>query len=99
MLHQALSSMTMTTKNPWNQRFGHINLHDLLLLHKQGMVDEIPILRNEHIDCEGCALGKIHRDEFPFSLNRRNKDILELVHIDICGPTQTRSLGGDHYFL
>ena len=55
----------MTTKNIWHQRFGHINLHDLLLIQKQGMVDELPILRNEHIDCEGCALGKMHRDEFP----------------------------------
>jgi len=49
------------------------------------MVDGLPILRNEHIYCEGCALGKMHRDEFSSSLNWRKKDIIELVHTDICG--------------
>jgi len=95
----ALTSMTMTIENIWHERFGNINLHDFLLLHKQGMVDGPPILRNEHIDCEGCALGKRHRDEFPSCLNRRKKDILQLVHTPICGPIQTRSLGGAYYFL
>jgi len=40
------------------------------------MVDGLPILRNENIDCEGCALGKIHRDEFPSNLNRIKKYML-----------------------
>ena len=51
--HQALTSTTVTTENIWHQRFGHINLHDLLLLQKQGMVDALPTLRNEHTNCEG----------------------------------------------
>lgn len=91
--------MTMTTNNLWHQRFGHINLHDLLLLQKQGMVDGLPSLKNEHIDCEGCALGKMHRYEFPSGLNMRKEDILKLMHTDICGPMQTRSLGGAYYFF
>lgn len=32
-------------------------------------------------------------------VNRKQRDILELVHTDICGPMQTRSLGGAYYFL
>jgi hypothetical protein len=31
--------------------------------------------------------------------DRRKRDILELVHTDLCGPMQTRSLGGAYYFL
>lgn len=32
-------------------------------------------------------------------VNRKQRDILELMHTDICGPMQTRSLGGAYYFL
>ena len=84
----------MKTNGIWDQRLGHINLNDLLLLQKQGMVNGIPILRNEHIYCEGCAPRKMHRDEVHSGLNRIKKDILELVHTDICGPMNTRFLGG-----
>lgn len=96
---QALTSTSMTIVNMWHQRFRHINLHDLFLLEKQGMVNGLLVLKDPHIDYEGCALAKMHRDEFPSSLNRKKRDILELVHTDICGPMQTRSLGGAYYFL
>jgi hypothetical protein len=63
------------------------------------MVEGIPVLKNEYSTCEGCALGKMHREEFPTHIDKRKRDILELVHTDVCGPMQTRSLGGAYYFL
>lgn len=63
------------------------------------MVDRVPALNNIKLECDGCALGKMHRDEFPLHVNRKEGDILELVHTDICGPMQTRSSGGTYYFL
>jgi hypothetical protein len=63
------------------------------------MVEGLPMLTNEYAACEDYALGKMHTDEFPSNPNRRKKDLLELVHIDVCGPMQTRSLGGAYYFL
>jgi len=97
--HHALTSTTMSTEILWHQRYGHINFHDLSLLQKKCMVEGLPIIKNEHIDCESCALGKMHRDEFPSNPDRRKRDILELVHTDVCGPMQTKSLGGASYFL
>jgi hypothetical protein len=97
--HQALTYATMPIENLWHQRYGHINYHDLLLLQKQSMVEGLPMLKNEYDACEGCALGKMHRDEFPSNPDRRKIDLLELVHSDVCGPMQTRSLGGAYYFL
>jgi hypothetical protein len=87
--HQALTSATMSTEILWHQRYGHINYHDLLLLQKQSMVEGLPMLKNDYVACEGCALGKMHRDEFPSNSDRRKRDVLELVHIDVCGPMQT----------
>jgi hypothetical protein len=57
------------------------------------------MLKNEYASCEGCALGKMHIDEFPSNSNRRKKGVLELIHTDVCGPMQTRYLGGAYYFL
>ena len=63
--HKALTSTTKTTEELWHRRYGHLNQNDLVLLQKKLMVEGLPVLKNEHIECEACALGKHHRDEFP----------------------------------
>jgi hypothetical protein len=97
--HHALTSATMPIEILWHQRYGHINHLDLLLLQKKNMVEGLPMLKNENVACDGCALGKMHKDEFPSNLDRKKRYVLDLVHTDVCGPMQTRSLGGAFYFL
>ena len=70
-----------------------------MMLQKKEMVEGLPMFKSEHVECEGCALGKQHREEFPMHIDKRKREILELVHTDVCGPMQTRSLGGAYYFL
>jgi transposase InsO family protein len=89
----------MTIEVLWPQRYVHLNYHDLLLLQNQGMVEGLPVLKTEHSTCEGCALGKMHREKIPIHMDKRKIDILELAHTYVCGLMQTRSLGGDYYFL
>ena len=69
--HQALTSTTMSIEVLWNIRYGHLDYNDLLLLQRQEMVDGIPSLKNEHASCEGCALGKKKRKEFPTHIEKR----------------------------
>jgi hypothetical protein len=57
------------------------------------------MLKNKNVACDGCALGKMHKYEFPSNPDRKKRDVLDLVHIDVCGPMQTRSLGGAFYFM
>jgi hypothetical protein len=57
------------------------------------------MLNNEYVSCEGCALGNMHIDEFRSNPNRRKKYLLELVHTNVFGTMQTRSLGGAYYFF
>lgn len=89
----------MSTIEIWHQRYGHLNHNDLMLLQKKLMVEGLPIIKGEHFEREGCALGKQHREEFPVHENRRKRQILELVHTDVCGRMQTKSLGGAYCFL
>ena len=63
------------------------------------MVEGLLVIKNDHIECIACAIGKQHRNEFPNHEEKRQTEILELIHIDVCGPMQTRSLGGAWYFL
>jgi len=52
------------------------------------------------LSCIPCIEGKQTKKSFK-KLKRTNraKDVLELVHSDVCGPMQTPSWGGARYFL
>ena len=63
------------------------------------MVEGLLVLKNEHIECESCALGKQYREQFPVHKEKKQREIIELIHTDVCGPIKTTSLGGTRYFL
>lgn len=48
--------------------------------------------------CEGCLLGKQHRETFG---TRKNRPIVPggLINADVCGPMQEISVGGARYFV
>lgn len=83
----------------WHLRFGHLNFGGLNLLSRKGMVKGLPLIEKPDILCEGCILGKQHRESFPSGKSIRAKAPLEIVHSDVCGPMQTPSLAGNQYFL
>lgn len=43
---QAMVAGGSTAEQLWHQRFSHLNLQDLMLLHKKGMVEGLPIFCN-----------------------------------------------------
>lgn len=52
------------------------------------------------IFCPSYLHGKqLECNRFLIGQSRRAKEILELIHFDICGPIQTLSIGGEKYFL
>jgi hypothetical protein len=63
------------------------------------MVEGIPKLQSTHEGvCKGCALGKNVKKPF-LSNNNRSKEILDLIHLDVCGPMRVKSLGGSLYYV
>jgi hypothetical protein len=63
------------------------------------MVAGMPDFHFEHGGiCRGCALGKNAKKDFPNS-DRRSKEILELIHSDICGPMSAPSLSSFLYYV
>ncbi|RDX94911.1 hypothetical protein CR513_22649, partial [Mucuna pruriens] len=63
------------------------------------MMKDMTYLKESNEANEGCLLRKQHK--LPFSTNKawRAKDLLELVHIDICGPMSTSSINNNMYFI
>ena len=49
--------------------------------------------------CESYLEGKQHRSPFPNNSNSRAKEPLELVHTDVCGKLNEKSLSGSEYFF
>jgi hypothetical protein len=63
------------------------------------MVEGIPELQSTHEGiCKGCALGKNIKKPFPRN-NNRSREILDLIHSDVCGPMPVKSLGGPSCYV
>jgi len=94
------STSAMQDAELWHARFGHVNYGSLMALQKLKMVDALPILETppRHV-CEGCILGKMHRQAFKKDGVVRAVRKLQLIHSDVCGPMRTQSLGGHWYFV
>ena len=83
----------------WHLRFGHLNFGGLNLLHRKGMVKGLSLIEKPNSLCEGCILGKQHRERFPAGKSIRAKAPLEIFHYDVCGPMQIPSFAGNKYVL
>eukprot|EP00112_Aurelia_sp_Birch-Aquarium-sp1_P025965 Seg893.2 transcript_id=Seg893.2/GoldUCD/mRNA.D3Y31 product="Retrovirus-related Pol polyprotein from transposon TNT 1-94" pseudo=true protein_id=Seg893.2/GoldUCD/D3Y31 len=99
-LHEANSAVDEKSLQLWHQRFGHLGVKNLKLLHDQKLVDGLKLNDSEDMKfCEGCAKGKQKRNSFPKGQATRATVLLEIVQSDVCGPMQTTSLGGNRYFV
>ena len=49
--------------------------------------------------CENCVYGEQKRVSFVKRGKEKKNEKLELVHIDVWGPTQVSSLGGSHCYV
>ena len=77
-------------------RLGHINLNMINRLVKDGILDNL-VLEPMPV-CESCIEGKMIKRPFLPKDNRSN-ELLELVHIDVCGPINIRAYSRYEYFI
>lgn len=84
----------------WHNRFGHLNYQSLYELSNKEVVKGFKIGTKDKIEkCRTCMVSKIHCLPFPKESASKSKDLLELVHADVCGPFRVPSLGGSRYFV
>ena len=99
-INAAASVCQETRGEVWHRRFGHLGARNLQKLAKDKLVDGFDYDVSKKIGfCESCAEGKHHRSQFPTNGCKRSEEPLGLVHSDVCGKMNTKSLSGAEYFL
>ena len=84
----------------WHRRFGHLGVRNLQKLAKDELVSGYDYDVSKQIGfCESCTEGKHYRSQFPTVGGQRSKEPLGLVHSDVCGKMNAKSLSGAEYFL
>ena len=67
------------------------------ILHSRKLLPDLKQVCLEF--CENCVYGKQKRVIFLRVGKQKRSEKLELVHIDVWGPTQVQSVGGSHYYV
>ncbi|GKB34440.1 retrotransposon protein, putative, ty1-copia subclass [Tanacetum coccineum] len=80
----------------WHCRLTHINKKRIKQLQQDGLLKSMD---DESYDkCESCLSGKMTKKPFSHS-NERAKDLLGIIHTDVCGPLRHVSRQGASYFI
>lgn len=68
-------------------------------MQNEHLVEGLPITKIQPVNYVTCAQAKSHRQTFPKSSIRRANAPLDLLHIDIWGPSSEASICGKCYYL
>nr|GEX45235.1 copia protein [Tanacetum cinerariifolium] len=83
----------------WHRRLGHVNMRLIQSLASKELVRNLPKLKFDQYFCDACKMGKqshaSHKAKNIVSTTR----CLELLHMDIFGPSTVRSYRGNRYTL
>ncbi|KAL0347681.1 UNVERIFIED_CONTAM: hypothetical protein Scaly_1784100 [Sesamum calycinum] len=99
--------LTMTAQNKrkmdnqenaqiWHARLGHISQDRIKMLvdSKSLKVDDL-----DHLPaCESCLKGKMTKKPF-VGQSKLASGLLDLIHLDVCGPLNAQARGGFSYFI
>ncbi|GJX83243.1 retrovirus-related pol polyprotein from transposon TNT 1-94 [Tanacetum coccineum] len=83
----------------WHRRLGHANMRLIQSLSSKELVRNLPKLKFEKLFCDACNVGKqVHESHKAKNMVSTSK-CLELLHMDLFGPSAVQSYGGNFYTL
>nr|GEU49807.1 hypothetical protein [Tanacetum cinerariifolium] len=80
----------------WHCHLGHIKKKCIDMLQRDGLLQ--PTHDESHEKCKSYISGKMACQPFSHQVERA-KDLLGLIHTDVCGPFRTMSREGANYFI
>ena len=82
-----------------HRRLGHVSFDHLSRINSKESVKGIPYLKFEKDRiCDACQLEKQTKSSFKPIKDIRTSKPLELIHMDLFGPTKTKSLNENPFF-
>lgn len=83
----------------WHARYAHLNCKNLVSFAKSNNVYGLEKLEGVIESCEACHFSKSKRESFSELENVQTSSILELLHMDLWGPSPEPSMGGARFLL
>jgi len=95
-----INAVNSVNKNEikWHERYGHLNFKSLKKLNDL-VVGIDSKITGRNINCDTCNKAKLCALPFPKKAETVTKCVLELIHTDVCGPMNVKSLAGNRYFI
>ncbi|GJX83714.1 putative ribonuclease H-like domain-containing protein, partial [Tanacetum coccineum] len=95
-----IAKATIDESNLWHRRLGHTNFKNMNKLMRGNLVRGLPlkIFENDH-SCVACQKGKQHKASYKAKLVNSFSKPLHMLHMDIFGPTNVKSLMKKSYCL
>lgn len=82
----------------WHQKLGHLHLKRMKKVMSKEAIRGIPKIKiDEGIICGECQIGKQTKMSHKKLQHLTTSKNLELIHMDLMGPMQVKSLGGKMY--
>nr|GEU51930.1 retrovirus-related Pol polyprotein from transposon TNT 1-94 [Tanacetum cinerariifolium] len=84
----------------WHQHLNHLNFGTINDLARKDLVRGLPRLKIEkyHL-CSACQLGKRKQQTHKPKTENTNLEVLNTIHIDLCGPMRVQTINGKKYIL
>jgi len=84
----------------WHRRLTHIHTNHLNKLKSKDLVSGLPNIKfqNNRL-CDACVKGKQIRTSFKSKDLISTNKVLDVLHMDLFGPSRTASLAGNYYAL
>ncbi|GKE38835.1 retrovirus-related pol polyprotein from transposon TNT 1-94 [Tanacetum coccineum] len=84
----------------WHCRLNHLNFGTINDLARKDLVRGLPRLKFEkdHL-CSACQLGKSKKHTHQPKPENTNLEVLNTLHIDLCGPMRVQTINGKKYIL
>ncbi|GJZ06746.1 integrase, catalytic region, zinc finger, CCHC-type containing protein [Tanacetum coccineum] len=84
----------------WHRRLNHLNFGTINDLARKDLVRGLPRLKFEkdHL-CSTCQLGKSKKHTHKPKTENTNLEVLNTLHMDLCGPMRVQTINGKKYIL
>nr|GEU99628.1 integrase, catalytic region, zinc finger, CCHC-type, peptidase aspartic, catalytic [Tanacetum cinerariifolium] len=84
----------------WLCRLNHLNFDTINDLARKDLVRGLPRLKFEkdHL-CSACQLGKSKKHTYSFKIENTNLEVINTLHMDLCGPMRVQTINGKKYIL
>ncbi|GJV79377.1 putative ribonuclease H-like domain-containing protein [Tanacetum coccineum] len=95
-----IAKATFDESNLWHRRLGHINFKTMNKLVRGNLVRGLPskLFENDH-SCVACQKGEQHKASCKTKLVSSISHPLQMLHMDLFGPTFVRSINHKIYCL